>query len=287
MFDPWDSATEYGPGAIVSYNGLDYSRSNFPSTQTSGTPPNEEMSVDPKGDPIRTWTLWGLLAEIYNPKRNRLVPRYFRLVDEKPEETDPPTPIKTYQGMTDFQQSAYDNEFNDPAQFDLDLTRGYALAMDQSGTEFLSVPADKCGVCLQQWQEIGDPKKVFPDRGVGVQLFFRENLILVDGKWKEDPDRVEPYKYYVFLIFNHPLYFRRVFQLAYRYSNNVGTETNVTNYYTPTDNNYGRAGGGTYIFPNNGTETYFQPDNAVWTFQLPTANDNLVFLWAKDIESND
>ena len=285
MADPWNSATAYGNGSIVSYNGLDYFRSNFPPTQTSGTPPNEEMSVDPKGDPIRTWTLWSLYAELYDPTRNRIIPRYFRLVDERPQETDPPTPLKEYQGMSDFQQSAYDNEFNDPYWFNVSFMSGYAVDMDQAGTLFLSTPADKCGVALQQYQEIGNIFTTPPNVGVGTQLLFRENLILVDGKWIQDFARRRPFKYYVFLIFNHPLYFRRVFQLAYRYRTNLDVEIDVTTNYTPTDNNYGR-GQGTG-FPNNGTETYFQPDNAVWQFQLPTAGDTLVHIWVKDIESND
>jgi len=282
MFDPWEPATPYSPGALVSYNGLEYFRSNFPLTQTMGTPPNQEMSTDPQGTPIRTWSLWGVQPEAYNPKRNRLVPRYFRLVEENPQTTP-----NTYQGMTDFQQSAYDNEFNNPSQFDLDLTRGYALEMDQDGAGFLPVPQDKCGVCLQQWQEIGDPKVIFPERGVGAALFYRINLILVNGKWVPDSNAQKPYIYYVFLIFNHPLYFRRSFELSYRYSNRLGIEFEVTHTYTPTDDNYGRAGGNTYIFPNNGTETYFQPSNAAWTFQLATEYDNLVSIWIKEIESND
>ena len=58
MATPWSSSTAYSPGNIVLYNGLEYIRSCFPGTPTTGTPPTDEMSTDTYGTDIRTWTLY-------------------------------------------------------------------------------------------------------------------------------------------------------------------------------------------------------------------------------------
>lgn len=277
MADPWDASTAYGPGSIVTYQGLTYLRSDYPNSMTSGTPPSDEMSTDPLGDPIRTWTLWYTTLDLLN-LRNRVIPRYFRLIDDYDNVT------KTrlyYQGMTNYARSAYD-DFG-LQSFDV----GYTADMDQAGAGFGTVSADKCGVAMQQRQETywGPFYSTPPDVGISCQTYLRHDLIFQGGNWIEDPTATEPYTWYVFLLFNHPLYFRRSIQLAYYYDDYGVVPTVrhlVTNSITPTDTNYCLGN-----FPNDGTQSYFQPSNAVWTFQLPTALCVLGSVWVKDVESND
>lgn len=277
MADPWNATTAYGPGSIVTYKGLTYYRSEFPNSATAGTPPSDEMGTDPLGDAIRTWTLWYTTLDLTN-LRNRLIPRYFRLVND----WDATTKTQVYyQGMTKYARSAYDDSGLQ------DFSVGYTAEMDQSGAGFGTVSADKCGVALQQWQETDWTPFVTtpPDVGIYAQVYVKHDLIFQGGNWIEDPTATEPYTWYVFLLFNHPLYFRRNIELAYSWTdNNVSPSVTdiVTHDVIPTDANYCLGD-----FPNNGTQSYFQPSNAVWTFQLPTATDTLGSVWVKDVESND
>lgn len=229
------------------------------------------MSTDPKGDPIRTWTIYNQ----YSAQYLTMVPRYFRLVNE---DIEPPY----YQGISDFQQSAYDNQYNDPLPPAAHFTLGYSCGIDQSGDGFRDVPADKCGVAMQQVQETGDPDTSPPTYGISTQLFIYHDLIYSGGHWIENPSATKPYTYYVFLIFNHPLFFRRTFELAYEYEDNSGNKHTGNHTYTPTDNNYG-----TIPFPGTLYQGYFQPSNAVWTFSLPNATDVLGPIYVKSVESND
>lgn len=276
MADPWNSTTSYGPGSLVTYNGNTYYRSQYPNTATSGTPPNEEMGTDGLGDPIRTWTLWYTTLDFIGA-RNKVIPRYFRLVNDWNATTKN---LVTYQGMQKFAQSAYEEG---PLIY---YSNGYTAEMDQSGPGFGTVSADKCGVAMQQVQETGwSVAETPPFEGIYITTYVRHDLIFQGGNWIEDPTATQPYTYYVFLIFNHPLYFRRNIQLAYTwddYSVSPVVTRMVTKDYTPNDSNYGMGD-----FPNNGTQSYFQPSNAVWTFALPTATDVLGTVWVKDVESND
>lgn len=259
---------------MVEYNNLVYKRSRFPNTVDVGPPPNEAMGVDPLGEPIRTWTLNQYDFDFLN-KRNRIIPRYFRLI----QDYDTVAGFTNYQGMTKFAQSAYNYYF-----FDIKYSDGYTVEIDQSGSGFGDVPANKCGVALQQRQELNwDTYETPPTFGVEAYIIVRQNLIKVGGQWVEDPNAQPPFTYYAFLLFNHPLYFRRVFQLAYYYGDNASPSVNheVTKNFTPTDKNYCRRD-----FLNNGSESYFQPDNAAWTFTL-SAGDILGSVWVKSIESND
>ena len=285
MADPWNSTTFYSWTSQVTYNGLTYVRSQYPIAATAGTPPSEEMGTDPIGDPIRTWTIFRNYADFYNAS-NTLTPRYFRLVNDWDAATKN---FVNYQGMTKFAQSAYDNPNFDPSDsLYTYMDNGYTADMDQENLpNFVGVPADKCGVALQQYQEIPVTYRQFvnPEAGIMAYTQTRHDLIFQGGNWIEDPTATKPYKYYYFLFFNHPLYFRRTIKVAYTWINNSVSPSVmdiVTNDVTPTDANYCRSD-----FPNNGSQSYFQPSNAVWTFTLPAAGDVLGSIFIKDVESND
>ena len=261
----------------MTYNGLNYVRSEYPLSPTAGTPPNQEMGTDPAGVPIRTWTLYYLYTET-GDTRNRLIPRYFRLITDWNNTTKS---IVNYQGMTNYARSAYENTLVQ------DFSYGYTADMDQDAPGFGNVPADKCGVALQQWQEVVTAPSylISPDAGISAQAIVYHDLVFQGGNWIQNPSATTPYTYYVFLLFNHPLYFRRNFQLAYSwddYSESPPVRRIVTTNITPTDKNYCRG-----EFPDNGSQSYFQPSNAVWTFALPTSSDVLGSVWVKDVESND
>jgi len=235
------------------------------------------MGNDPAGVPIRTWTL-DFYTTGTGENRNRLIPRYFRLVEEWDNSTKT---IVNYQGMTNYATSAYQISFVP------DFFSGYTANMDQQDTGFGSVPANKCGVALQQWQEVSEASSYLnsPDAGISARTIIYHDLIFQDGNWIQNPSASQPYTYYVFLLFNHPLYFRREFQLAYWWSDYDYSPPQiklVTKSVTPSDTNYCRGD-----FPDNGTQTYFQPSNAVWTFTLPSPADVLGGVWIKDIEAND
>jgi hypothetical protein len=285
MADPWNSATFYSWTSEVTYNGLTYVRSQYPMAATSGTPPSEEMSIDPQGDPIRTWTIFRNYINSYDAG-GTLIPRYFRLVEDWDYVTKN---TAHYQGMTKFAQSAYDNEYFNPVDpLYAYLGNGYTADMDQDDDPYYaSVPADKCGVALQQYQEIEDTWRQLIDPQVGIYAYVetRHDLILQAGNWIEDPTATQPFTWYVFLLFNHPLYFRRNIKLAYAwtdYSVSPPVTDIVTKDVIPTDANYCMGD-----FPNNGSQSYFQPSNAVWTFALSSASGVLGGVWVKDVESND
>lgn len=187
MADPWNSSTAYSPFAVVSYNGLDYVRSVYPAIATSGTPPNEEMSTDSKGDPIRTWTL----NPTYDPSPtiSYFESYYFRL--DFPDDPDFPG----YAGLGYLAGSAY--ELSAPSEFGAGVTREYdQFTINDSPIPDNPVcPASKCGVA-RQFPTIGD---------VSWAIYTNE---VID----------EPRKYLVFLTFNHPLYFRRSFSIKYKRS---------------------------------------------------------------------
>lgn len=284
MADPWDSATYYNPTSEVTYNGLTYFRSQYPQGATAGTPPSEEMGTDDIGDPIRTWTIVRGYFGGYGSEYV-LIPRYFRLVNEWDTATKT---LLNYQGMTQFAQSAYDNIYFDPLDpTQAFLQNGYTADMDQENLPYYSgVPADKCGVALQQYQEVPNPyrERIDPEQGMQAYMELRHDLIFQGGDWIENPAATDPYLWYVFLLFNHPLYFRRTFELACQftdYSVNPPVQNIVTNNVTPTDVNYCQRG-----FPNNGSQSYYQPSNAVWTFSL-AAGDVLGGPFIKNVESND
>lgn len=336
----WNPSTPYSPGAQVTYLGLTYVRSQYPATATTGTNPKEETSVDPKGDAIRSW-------ELRVPSPNvTTVPfhsGYFSL--KAPERSDgiyikePPLPSypgklapeNPYAGPSEIQQSAYGyTNFPSPVTEVL----GQSIEMDQARAAVPAgitpptpaipsapvMPANKCGLALQQFQETVTPEPVpsgpyldattaYANSGV----FVFENLTFdpITETWYEDTSAT-PRTYYVFLSFNHPLYFRRQHTITFRistYTYNTGYEipgtppivvpataegvySSTTQSVTPTDNNF--------FSQFAGYEDYFQPDNAVATYVLPDNETSpgpydsidgvdyeLVETFVSDIEAND
>ncbi len=265
MADPWNSSTAYPPFAVVSYNGLDYIRSGYPAIATSGTPPNEEMSTDSKGDPIRTWTL----NPSYVPPSTNVsfVSRYFRL--DFPDDPDFPG----YAGVGNLAGSAYD--IDPPSEFGTGTREYDQFTVNPSPFPDNPVcPASKCGVA-RQFPAIGD---------VSWAMYTNE----VIG---------EPRKYLVFLTFNHPLYFRRSFSIKYKRSATttpkdppgppVTVISTISSTYIPDDRSFAE------VLPDL---SYYTPANSIMTIIIPEDVDDpeqtityslFSQAYATDIESND
>ena len=272
MADAWNPATSYSPGAIVTYNGQTYYRSQYPPAATGGTPPNQEMNVDSEGDLIRTWTLYVGGYTYYQPKFHTT---YFRIIEP---------PLSEETGLREFQYSgdqfAATNAYGiigDPLAFEY----GKTVEVDQaknnpSPTPNSPVcPAELCGVAMQQFQEGGIV-------GCGVD---------------STPHPTIPRTYYIFVLFNHPLYFRRTITAFTQIQKTVTVfdppETTITyeNTYTPyipDDRNYCTLFSmdyGSYLVPANAAfEVVVPPDVVTETgsttyqfvargFQEATPND--------------
>lgn len=264
MATPWNSGTAYSPGAVVSYNGLEYVRSIYPITATSGTPPNEEMGVDQKGDAIRTWTL--LAGEYIGVWQPKFMTMYFRVIGPTWNTTDN-TPEFFYSGPQSYAVNGY-QVVREPG-----YPYGESVEWDQfkdnPGTTPDSpvCPADKCGVAMQQFQETtSDPPPDFP----GPDYFLPVIMAQADHIVKEDNDRI----YYVYVRFNHPLYFRRSLTVLTRVKKTkslpLPAETSYINTYTtyvPTDKNYVTSTYGVF------DPDYFTPANAAFDITIPTDVD--------------
>jgi hypothetical protein len=260
MATPWNSGTAYSPGAVVSYNGLEYVRSIYPPAATSGTPPNEEMGVDQKGDAIRTWTL--LAGDYIGGWRPKFMTMYFRLIGATWNTTDA-TPEFFYSGPQSYAVNGY-QVVREPG-----YPYGESVEWDQfkdnaSPTPDSPVcPANKCGVAMQQFQEIsGEIPPSPPDPVYFLPVIIAE----ADHVVKEDDDRI----YYVYVRVNHPLYFRRSLTVLTRVKKTkslpLPAETTYINTYTtyvPTDKNYVT---NTYGVLN---QDYFTPANAAYQITLP------------------
>jgi hypothetical protein len=276
MASAWSSSTAYSAGAIVSYNGLIYLRSPFPASPTSGTPPNQEMSVDSKGDDIRTWTI-----SISGSSSPTFTTSYFRLIVPT---IDPATGYQDfeYSGPINFQESAYG-----PFDGISDLYAGIPpLGSSVAYDQFVSNPSpdpaspvcpkDKCGIALQQDQEFF--------------VYAAVDAIRLDPATK-------PRTYHVFLKFNHPLYFRRVFTVRKVIQKTTAptdppTVPPVPDVYeatyesvTPTDKNY-------LIYEGGGFPIGYKIEaNSVFTFDVPpdTSQNSyqLVSVVISDVSSND
>lgn len=258
---PWDSGTAYSFGAVVAYNGLDYFRSNFPATATTGTPPNEEMSTDDLGDPIRTWTLQQSQPNPYS-NADSFFCGYFRLIAPT-YGTEQLEPDFEYYGASSFAQSAYGGI----EEYD----RGTTIEYDQEIDDSPECPADKCGVYMQQTQPAG----------VFCGVYYTNNLT---------PST--PREYLAWIEFNHPLYFRRTITAMVRieqttivnYGSPVITYINTPYPVTPTDNNYTQ---------NGITKT---TTNSSFAFTVPpdvnqgggsSISYNVAEVLIKDVDSND
>ena len=253
---PWDSSTVYSPDTIVLYNGLEYIRSGYPETPTSGTPPNEEMSTDPLGDPIRTWILIQL-GPIFISNAESFFCEYFRLIA--------PT-YGTEQLEPDFEYYGYSNLANGAYGGNDEYGRGTTIEYDQEIDDSPACPADKCGVYMQQTQPAG----------VFCAVTYTANL---------NPST--PRLNLAWVWFNHPLYFRRTITAMVRIEQRVYPESGPpvityinTDYpVTPTDNNYTQDGI---------TKT---TTNYSFTFTVPESSGNTAYgiaeVLIKDVDSND
>ncbi len=338
----WNPSTAYGFGATVTYLGLTYIRSQYPITATAGTNPKQEMGIDPKGDPIRTW-------ELRLPSSNVVtVPfhsGYFSLkaadrsdgtyIKEPPLEVYPGkfAPQNPYAGESDIQQSAYGyTNFPSPVtevlgqSVEMDQERAATPAGISPPTPAIpaapAMPANKCGLALQQYQETPVPEPIPTDpyldatnayANSGLRVYENLTYDPETETWYQDPS-ARPRTYYVFLEFNHPLYFRRQHTITFRISTYTytggyaipdtdppvvvpptfeGVYSSTTKSVTPTDENF-------WTFTNQFGEVDLNPANAVTTYILPDdetsegpygstdgVNYEIVEIFISDIESND
>lgn len=260
MADPWESGTEYVPNDVVSYNGLEYIRSFYPETGTSGTPPTDEMSTDPNGDDIRTWTLNAGFTYDVN---FRLRFRYFRLI-APPYNTTDEEPEFTYSGGVNYCESAYGSPDGD---------FGTSIEWDQAIDDSEACPQVKCGVALQQAEE---------------------DLVSISVYAGRLTPSTNPRLYHVWVMFNHPLYFRRLITVMVRImkvtdpvSGPTVTEyTNTDHEITPTDVNYVA-----YVYSGD----IYTEENSVFSFEVPANTSSggtsisysLSSVLIKDVDSND
>ena len=246
----------------VLYNGLEYERSNYPETPTSGTPPNEEMSTDPLGDPIRTWILIQS-GPISDNNAEWFFCGYFRLIAPT-YGTEQLEPDFEYYGASDYAVSAY-------AYGGTEYDRGTTVEYDQEIDDSPACPADKCGVYMQQIQPAG----------VFCGVYYTNNLT---------PST--PREYLAWIEFNHPLYFRRTITALVRivqttivnYGTPVITYINTPYSVTPTDNNYTQYG--ITKTTTNSSFAFTVPPN------VPPVNGSSITydvaeVLIKDVDSND
>ena len=246
----WNPGTSYGPGSFVTYDGLDYLRSAFPITPTSGTSPKVEMGTDSNGDPIRTWELRT------SGRRTDSFPfhiGYFSLLAPARSDgvyaNEPPlasypgklTPENPYAGPTQIQQSAY-GYTNFPSYISEIL--GESVEMDQARTAVPPsipsapvMPMAKCGVGMQFFQETVTPDPLPTEPYLSSSNGYMNTSVLTyqsltynsgTNTWYQDFSAV-PRIFYAFLFFNHSLYFRRQHTITFR----ISTTTYNTGYTIP------------------------------------------------------
>jgi hypothetical protein len=322
----WNNATPYAPGARVTYKGLNYYRSAFPPTSTFGTNPKEELSTDPKGGSIRTWEL-----EIDSPKRegetfDTLYPYWVGYFSFKPiayyldgiytkkppmDEYPGKAAAVLWPGGTEEQTSAYGTvSSRGPI--------GVTVEMDQAEEDDPAtpdMPAGSCGVAMQQRDALfTDPISIkSADAVTGVNVYI--NLIYDSalGRWVQDYGAT-PRVYYVFLLFNHPLYFRRTHTISFRISTYEytggyeipsdnpevppvivpstfqGIYSTTSQVVTPTDNNYMVQIDDEFISPSNAVCTYTLPNDTTSAGPYGSTdgvNYSLEAVWVSDVEVND
>jgi len=295
------------------------------------------MSVDPKGDPIRTWELkvtsnskssypfhigyFSLLAPVRSDGLYVKVPP----LTSYPGKLYPENP---YAGGSDSQISAYGYVTAGPeligASSEMDQERPATPPVPPSTPAYPYapvMPAEKCGVAMQQFEETFAPFPVpdYPYLTAGTAyadtyLLYYQNLTYNEETktWYQDFGAT-PRIFYVFLFFNHPLYFRRMHTIAFRISTYKytggytvpGTDPPVivqptaegfysTAYQTvtPTDKNYwsNYSNIGDFIQPDNAICTYTLSDNETTPGPYGSTdgtNYDIVEIFISDIESND
>jgi len=305
----WNPSTPYGPGATVTYQGLPYARSQYPPTATSGTNPKQEMSVDSKNDPIRTCilTLPSPGVSTYPFHIGYFSLKAADIADglyySFPETDPPPTypgkflPENPYAGGSENFINAYGPIYEGGNGLSI---LGETIEVDQARGATVSpplpsapvMPANKCGVAMQQIQEIPlpDPLPSYPT--VSAQSAHALTFIVtalnpvydpVLKSWVSDAG-ARPRVYYFYAQYNHPLYFRRQHTIRIR----ITTENYDSGYTIPdtdppvvveatgqgivssnfktfkgTDKNYA-----TYFYGGFGGD-FFNPANAVAEYTLP------------------
>jgi len=169
--------------------------------------------------------------------RPKFMTMYFRLIGATWNTTDA-TPEFFYSGPQSYAVNGY-QVVREPG-----YPYGESVEWDQfkdnaSPTPDSPVcPANKCGVAMQQFQEIsGEIPPSPPDPVYFLPVIIAE----ADHVVKEDDDRI----YYVYVRVNHPLYFRRSLTVLTRVKKTkslpLPAETTYINTYTtyvPTDKNY-------------------------------------------------
>lgn len=285
MANPWDASTAYSFGAVVSYNGIDYFRSQYPATATMGTPPNVELSVDPKGDPIRTWTFASTTPAIGGfPRQPTFHTCYFRLIAPDYNTTQL-APLYQYAGGTDYQINAY-GSLVDPTSDVEDM--GYAIEYDQfqESPPAPAAQADKCGVAFQQYQECSTGEFPAPfriDQGADISV---GSATITPG---------EPRTYSSFVQFNHPLYFRRTITCMTRIIKQVTSSSGTVITYenndytvTPTDTNYvSNLSNNTWYTAANASFTFTVPENTYGPGPDDSTTYALLYVIIKDVTEND
>jgi hypothetical protein len=309
----WNSSTQYLPGTSVTYLGNTYLRSQYPPTATGGTNPHEEMSVDTDDYAIRTWEL---IAPSISTAGGNYIGVFFHtgyfslkaadrsdgVYTKMPPMTNYPgklQPENPYAGVCEYKTSAY-GYTNFPTPINEALGLSVEMDQERAATSTLPnapvMPAEKCGVNMQQVfiDTIlpGEEPSLDATNGYAASgLVIAQNLIFDSEteKWVEDVG-AEPRIFYVFLLFNHPLYFRRQHTIKFRYSKydytegysvpntdppvyipptHEGTYISETQTVMPTDDNL-------RISPLGPDGEYINPSNAVATFTIP--DDTYVFV---------
>jgi hypothetical protein len=332
--EEWKSSTEYKPGDYVIYLGNIYRRSQYPPDPTTGTNPHEEVAEDSKGEEVRSWELiapsqktvgipfnigyFSILASARSDGVYTAAPPY-----DPPDYPGSLAPKNPYVGPTDVIGNAYGLISHQGFQKE---GLGITVEWDQDREETPAtegppptplipwapvMPEDKCGVALQQFEEtLPFYESSFGYATTNVIYYMNLEYSSTYEKWIENPE-VRPRTYYAFLLFNHPLYFRRTHVVTFRTSTYVYTEeytipgevpvvvpaTHQGEYFsedfnvTPTDNNYASN--------NIDLTLYIQPNNAVLTYVLPDDIETegpydskqgtiyeMVEVFVKNVESN-
>jgi hypothetical protein len=289
------------------------------------------MSVDPKGDAIRTWEL-----RVPSPSVSSYPFHigYFSLL--APERSDgiytkiPPLtsypgkyyPEHPYASASNHQLSAY---VFDPQPYENAI--GSSLEMDQAREATPAIPpsipalpsapampAAKCGVAMQQYQEVIFFPEPTGSASANSRVTTFQNLTYnsITDTWYQDFGAT-PRIFYVFLFFNHPLYFRRQHTITFRISTltytggytipdtdpavvvpatEEGIYSSTTQTVTGTDNNFcsDAFSFADFIKPANAITTYTLPDNETTPGPYGSTdgtNYELVECFISDIESND
>ena len=322
----WNPATAYSFGDSVTYLGLPYFRSIYPPAATAGTNPKVEVSIDPNGDEIRSWELripsTNLTAVPFHSgyfslkAAERSDGTYFK-IPSLPSYPGKLYPENPYAGESNIQQGAY-GITNFPVPIIEVL--GQSVEMDQARAEVPAgispptpaipsapaMPAEKCGLALQQFDETITPEPVPPGPYLNAQtsyagagISYYENLTYdpATETWYED-ESARPRTYSVFLRFNHPLYFRRQFSITFRISTYTyeaggtaeGVYSSTTQSFTPTDENFWTLTnqfGPVDLNPANAVASYILPNDITTPGELEGTNYELVEVFISDIESND